>query len=117
MSNSPEDNTYAYHFLTRFPARYLRRPLYVDMFRGFVERWANGHPNFADDLRKAALSAIGDEDVELIRRCLQCLAHVGLPEDIPAIKALSEHPNPAIVADAKTCIHEIAAHPRLFRTR
>jgi hypothetical protein len=111
MSDGPDKSSYAWHFLTRFTPRYLRRPSEIALFREFVLESADAHNGFANNLRQAALYAVCQDDADLIRQALQCLAQVGLPEDIPALLQLSDHADSHVAADSKTCIFEIGRRP------
>jgi hypothetical protein len=115
MSEGPERTTWEWHFLTRFPPRELKYPRYVDSFRDQMERFAEGRPDFGKNLRQAALYAIQQvDDVKLMRQGLQCLAHVGLPTDLPAIEGLALHPNSQVAGESKICVFEIAHTSRHF---
>lgn len=116
MSEPEQHSTWEWHFLTKYPPRELKFPRYMDMFRRQVEQASEGRPGFEERLRQAALYAIEQEhDVTLVRQGLQCLAHVGLLPDIPAIERLEEHPDSQVARESKTCVFEIRNTPRHLR--
>ncbi len=107
MKREIQEQTYEWHFLTRFPPTYLDAPRFVSMLREFIKESADAHIGFGKKLRETAMVAITDSDPEVIRQALQCLAHVGALEDVPALNALEQHANPLVQRDVKTCIFEI----------
>jgi hypothetical protein len=107
MKRDLPEQTYEWHFLTRFPPNNLDKPLFIEMFRRLIKESADAHTGFETKLRQTALTAIKESDPELIRQALQCLAHVGTAEDIESLTVLENHTDPLIGRDAKTCVFEI----------
>jgi hypothetical protein len=107
MRRDSLEKRYEWHFLTRFPPKNLSKPLHIEWFRKLIKQTAAAHVDFEATLRHTALSVISDEDPNLVRQALQCLAHVGIAEDIGTLSALEMHDELSIVRDVKTCIFEI----------
>jgi hypothetical protein len=107
MKRDMPEQTYEWHFLTRHPPIYLSKPLQIGLFRKWIEESAVAHADFKEKLRETALTALASDDADLIRQSLQCLAHVGNAEDIAAVAAFDNHPNPLIARDARTCHFEV----------
>ena len=108
MDSDPLLATYEWHFVERFPPKYLQAPQFISMFRTWIHEAALAREGFEDRLRRAALFAMATDDPDTIRRGLQCLASVGKLEDLALLDALSKHSDDNVSRDSKTCAFEIA---------
>lgn len=99
--------SYEWHYLTRFPPKYLSAPRFISMLRDWIRESTAARDGFDIRLRRAALRALQADDVKLVRQALQCLAAVGLREDLEVISSLAGHEDENIARDARTCAFEI----------
>jgi hypothetical protein len=106
MDNDDIRSTYEWNFLTKHPP--TNTPFLMGLLGEFIGNETAAKADFSQNLRTAAFHAIdnGDNPV-LIRQALQCLAHVGEPNDVQALTSLLQHEDPLVVRDARTCIFEI----------
>ena len=107
MKPDLSEQTYEWHFLTRYPPSYLNNPRLIEMFRQWVKVTADAEADFEMKLRRTAMSAIKVDDPKLIRQSLQCLAHVGSLDDLSELAVLEGHADPFVRRDVNTCIFEI----------
>jgi hypothetical protein len=103
--------SYEWHFLTKHPSHYLREPFSIQLYRKWIIEETTARAEFTENLRAAALHALGDSDTMLMRQGLQALAHVGRLDDLPLLNRIIQHPNALVARDAKTCIFEIRHRP------
>ena len=97
--------------LKDFPLRWisyrLNKPRFMDRQREIIEGLTLADKRFPDELRLAALGALQNHDLEVVRCGLSALAFVGVADDIPALQRLAMHEDPIVVQDTHTCLFEI----------
>ena len=99
MKNGPHGSSFKWHQeLPRYNA--------LNHLREIVAEHQEIDNTFIEKARKAAISALGADDIELIRRGIQVLCVVGTDEDVRSLRSFLEHENPNVVIDTKCCIFE-----------
>jgi hypothetical protein len=106
MSDAIDRSSAEWHFLTRYPPRYLDRPEDIQLFRRWIGETEEAFPGFTTRLRAAALHAVTTDELELTRQGLQCLATVGLLKDCNTLQRLDAE-DTLVVRDVRTCLFEI----------
>jgi hypothetical protein len=75
--------------------------------RDEVNRIIESESGGAEQLRDASLNELLSHDTRRVERALFYLMLIGQAGDIPAVEALSGHPNDTVKKGAKTCRFEL----------
>jgi hypothetical protein len=97
---------YAEHWFAHTSLR-INTPFLLKNVHRTVREVADARPGFSSELREIAMAALGSSERELVHRALAALAVVGQPEDLVAIRALTESPDSWIAGAAGTAAFEI----------
>ena len=98
--NGPHGESFVWH------KEHASAPRDLEILSDFIERNSETNPNFRSRAREVSLHALGMEDPALIRSGIQVLTVVGTDEDMNLIRPFLNHPNPAVVRDARSALFE-----------